>query len=243
MIHLFKVFTRKVPSQVKWMLVLVIFPLYFYCSSIIGSAMIKFLIITFSLQLDYTTVNCYLNFIVDLSMLIIVGLTMKKMIIDQWNDFKKDIKENLLYGCVVGTLLIYGVNIVGGMITLMLGGNASSENQQLVVSITMAHPAIMVFTTVVLAPLLEEFIFRGMVFGWLYEWNPKIAHFVSAFIFGFIHVMSAVLSGNLSEWIQIFSYFFMGGILSYLYEKKNNIFVPILTHSMNNLISMLMILL
>ena len=66
---------------------------------------------------------------------------------------------------------------------------------------------------------------------------------ISAFVFGFMHVMTAILSGNISEWVQIFSYFFMGMALSFLYEKRNNIFVPVLTHSMNNLISMLLIFL
>lgn len=237
------VFTRKVPNQVKWMLVFVIFPLYFYCSSIIGSALIKFLIVTFSLSWDMNTVNCYLNVIVDFSILLIVGLIMKDMIIDQLRDFKKDIKGNLLYGCVIGTVLIYLLGFVGGVITLLFGGNSTSENQQLIEAITIVHPFWMTLTAVVMAPMLEEFIFRGIVFGWVYEWSPKLAHLISAFVFGFMHVMTAILSGNISEWVQIFSYFFMGMALSFLYEKRNNIFVPMLTHSMNNLISMLLIFL
>ena len=64
----------------------------------------------------------------------------------------------------------------------------------------------------------------------------------SAFVFGFVHVMISVLSGNISEWIQIFSYFFMGAALSYLYEKRNNIYVPILSHAMNNFIAMLLMI-
>ena len=86
-------------------------------------------------------------------------------------------------------------------------------------------------------------LFRGIVFGWIYEWNPKMAHLISAFIFGFIHIMSAVFAGNLLEWVQIFSYGLMGFALSYLYEKQNNIYVPILSHMMNNIISMCLVLL
>ena len=85
-------------------------------------------------------------------------------------------------------------------------------------------------------------LFRSTLFGWLYEVHPIVAHFGSAFLFGFVHVMDAILSGNYQEWTQIFAYFLMGGVLSFIYEKRNNIYVPILSHMMNNLISILLVL-
>ena len=100
----------------------------------------------------------------------------------------------------------------------------------------------MVFTTVFLAPVFEELMFRGTVFGWLYEVHPIAAHLVSGFLFGFIHVMNEVFAGNFAEMIQIFPYAFMGFGLSYIYEKNNNIFVPMLAHATNNLISLILVL-
>lgn len=237
-----KNFTRKISTQTKWMFVLVILPLYMFCASLIGSAILKFLILTFSWNIDYNSMNTYLNFGVDLCSAILVGWVLKDTMIQQWKDFRKNFKDHLLYGLFVGTGLIYIVGIIGGLITLALGGSSSSENQAMIQTLTIAHPIMMFVTTVVFAPILEEMIFRGIVFSWAYELNPIFAHFLSAFIFGFVHIMISVLSGNLFEWVQIFSYFFMGFVLSYLYEKKNNIYVPILTHATNNLISMIMIL-
>lgn len=236
------VFTRKIPNQVKWLFILVILPLYVYCGSLIGTAIIKFIMITFSLKLDYTTINCLLNLFFDFIMVIIVALMLKDTLIEQWRDFQKDIRGNLMYGCLIGVALIYGFGLIGGFITLMLGGKSSSDNQTLIESIVNVYPILMSISTVILAPILEEMLFRGIVFGWVYEINPKLAHVLSGFVFGFVHVMSSVLSGNMSEWIQIFAYFFMGVALSYLYEKRNNIFVPMMSHSIYNLISMLTIL-
>lgn len=233
-------FTRKIPLQTKWLFVLVILPLYMYCASLIGSAAIKFVILNFSVTLDEVTINAYLNAIVDLGMLVIVWWILKDTMIQQWHDFKKDIKGNLIYGCLIGTGLLYALGIVGALITLFLGGESSSENQALIETIASAHPLIMSVSAVLFAPVLEEMIFRCVVFGWVYEISPKLAHLVSGFVFGFVHVMMSVLSGNIAEWIQIFSYFFMGIALSYLYEKKNNIYVPICAHAVNNLISMLL---
>lgn len=236
-------FSRRVPTQAKWMFIFVILPLYMYCGSIILSALFKFLVLHFHLQADYTQLNAYLNLVFDLILLLLAGWLLKDSMIEQFKDFKKNIKNHMFYGCVVGVLLIYACQIVGGLLTLALGGNQSSENQQFIESISTSYPVIMIFVSCVLAPIVEEMLFRGIVFGWLYEWNPKMAHLISAFIFGFIHIMSAVMNGNISEWVQIFPYFLMGFVLSYLYEKQNNIYVPILSHMMNNMISMCLVLL
>lgn len=236
------IFTRKVPSQAKWLCLLTVLPLYFIGSSLIGTALLKFVIITFSLHLDEMAINAYLNLIVDLGMLLYVVWILKDSLKQQLHDFKKDIKKNLLYGCIIGVLFIYGVGFLGNIISALLGATTDSQNQVLITTMARAYPVMMFISTVILAPILEEIIFRGMIFGWLYEVNPKLAHFISAFIFGFVHVMIAMMSGNISEFIQIFSYFFMGFALSYLYEKRNNIYVPILAHTMNNLISMVLII-
>lgn len=236
-------FTRRVPTQAKWMFVLVILPLYVYCGSLILSALFKFVIIQFQLEFDYNQMNAYLNLIFDVFLLGLAGWLLKDSMLEQWRDFKKNLKQYLIEGCVIGVLLIYACQIIGGLITMTLGGNQASENQQFIETITTSYPVLMIFVSCVLAPILEEMLFRGIVFGWIYEWNPKMAHLISSFIFGFIHIMSAVFNGNTAEWIQIFSYCFMGFVLSYLYEKNNNIYVPILSHMMNNMISMCMLLL
>ena len=86
-------FSRKISLQIKWMFLLIIVPLYFYCSSVIGTAILKFLVIQFSFQWDYITLNTYLNFLVDSVMLILVGWIMKDTMIEQWKDFKKNLKD------------------------------------------------------------------------------------------------------------------------------------------------------
>ncbi|MEG0276464.1 MAG: type II CAAX endopeptidase family protein [Coprobacillus sp.] len=235
-------FTRKVPNQIKWMFVFVILPLYLYCGSIIFNAILKFIIITFSIQMDINSANAYLNLMTDFVLLIIVWFIMKDFLKEQFKDFSKNMKDNLIYGCLVGVGLIYAGSFIGGILTMLFGGTDSSQNQAMIEVITKTSPVVMVITTVLLAPILEEFVFRGILFGWAYEINPKFAHIISAFVFAMLHIILALLSGNIAEWVQIFSYFLMSIVLSYLYEKTNNIAVPILTHMINNLITMLIII-
>lgn len=235
------VFTRKISTQAKWLTLLTVLPLYIFGGSLIGNAVLKFLIIHFSMQVDSNTLNAILNLIVDFFMMIYVIWVFKDSLIRQWHDFIEDI-GNFICALLVGEALLYGVGIIGGLITMLLGGAETSVNQEFISKITVAHPMIMMITTVIFAPILEEIVFRGLVFGWIYEWNPKVAHFISSLFFGFVHVMLAMIGGNIGEWVQIFAYFFKGFVLSYLYEKRNNIYVPMLTHCLNNLISIIMIL-
>lgn len=234
-------FTRKVSKQTKLILILVILPLYLICGSIIASAIVKLLVNEFHLTMNQTDATAYLNLILDLAYTIICFFAFKDQLKQQWNDFKENKKEYLIFGCLVGYAVLYVANILGGLITLLLGGGDTSQNQSLIVSLAQNHPLIMFTTSVFMAPFFEEIIFRGMIFGWLYEVHPVVAHIGSAFIFGFIHVMNAVFSGNIAEMVQIFSYMFMGFVLSYLYSKKNNILVPMMSHAMNNLVSMIMV--
>ncbi len=235
-------FTRKISNQTKLMMLLVFIPFYFFCGSIIASAIIKFCIIQFSLVLDETTVVAYLNLLLDLVFALIILLIFKDSLIEQWKDFFKEKKENILYGFVIGFVMLFVASIVGGLLSMAFEAQTDSQNQAVIENLAQAHPVIIVITSVILAPIVEELLFRGTIFGWLYELHPMIAHLGSAFLFGFVHIMDAVLSGNYQEWFQIFAYFLMGAVLSFLYEKRNNIYVPILSHMMNNLISILLVL-
>lgn len=234
-------FTRKISLQTKIMFICVILPIYVYCGSLIVSALLKFLMIHFSWPVDYAAANVYLNLIMDLGLLIIVGLILKDDISQQIKDYPKQLSSNLFQGLLVGPLSIYALSILGGLITLLLGGTSSSQNQALINVLIQSKPFVMIITTVIIAPILEELVFRGIVFSWLYEYNRFFAHIATAFVFAFVHIMIALFSGNMSEWIQIFSYFFMALPLSYLYEKTNNIFVPISTHMTSNLLSVIVL--
>lgn len=82
--------------------------------------------------------------------------------------------------------------------------------------------------TVLLAPLIEELIFRGMVYRRIARyWNKNIALLASAVLFGIYH-------GNVVQGVYAF---LLGLILAYLYEKFGTIKAPILAHGFANLVS------
>ncbi len=236
-------FTRRLTKQQKILLLLIVLPLYTICGSIIGNAIVQYMIIHGIIANDYYTILGTLNIIVDLGELIVVALIFKDDLINQLKDYKKHFVSHTIQGLFVGPALLLLMSIVGGLLTMALGGSDTSQNQSMIESLMNTKPLLMAIPTVLLAPVLEEIVFRGLIFTWVYEKFPKLAHIISAFLFGFVHVVMGILGGNVAEFIQIFSYFFMGMVLSYLYEKRNNIYVPILSHTVNNFIAVIMQLL
>ena len=82
--------------------------------------------------------------------------------------------------------------------------------------------------TGLLIPIIEELIFRGLVFKVMRKWAPfVVTMIVSAFLFGIYH-------GNLVQ----FLYAGICGLwLAYLYEKEKSIVVPIALHMCMNITS------
>ncbi|SDE17760.1 CPBP family intramembrane glutamic endopeptidase [Riemerella columbipharyngis] len=93
---------------------------------------------------------------------------------------------------------------------------------------------ILILVTVILAPILEEILFRGIVMKGLINRgiNPKSAILMSALAFGITHA---------NPW-QSAGAFLMGLALGLVYYKTESIYASILLHSFNNLISVLMMI-
>ena len=110
--------------------------------------------------------------------------------------------------------------------------NIPMENQSMVVDAMKKMPVATSIVLIVLAPIVEEFVFRYSIFT--FAKNPRNAIFVSSILFAVIHGIG----------IATLLYFFMGACLGLLYYKTNkNIGVSILAHAINNALSVLSMLL
>lgn len=90
------------------------------------------------------------------------------------------------------------------------------------------------FTVCVLAPVLEEYIFRGRLFSLFYHSTSALTSAtLSAMLFGVIHVSPQVIIGG----------FIAGLIFSYAYMIKGSIIAPIILHMCNNGVAYAMIVL
>ncbi len=129
---------------------------------------------------------------------------------------------------VLGIFMAYFAQAIAVSIEIyVLGIDAGSENTQQIMDITRASPIFMLIPAII-APILEELIFRKIIFGSLYKrMNFFLAGVLSALIFGFIH----------GEPQHILIYASMGFVFAFLYIKTKRIIVPIIVHaSMNTLV-------
>ena len=98
-------------------------------------------------------------------------------------------------------------------------------------------------TTVLLAPLSEECLFRGLMFGQLVKKSRPGAYALSALCFGLLHVMGYLGAyAPLQILLSLLQYAPAGLILAWSYEKSGTIAVPILVHGIINAVSMVQIL-
>ena len=85
-------------------------------------------------------------------------------------------------------------------------------------------------SAVVAAPIVEELLFRGLIYTRLKVlMSSNAAIIVSAAIFGIFH-------GNLVQFVYAL---IIGLLIAYVYEKYKTIFAPIMFHVSANLISVL----
>lgn len=90
-----------------------------------------------------------------------------------------------------------------------------------------------IITTSIIGPILEEFIYRGILYNKLKEFNSnRTSIVISSVIFGLIHINP----------IKIIYTFILGIILAKIYEKKKTLKAPIITHISFNLTAILVML-
>ncbi|SFB38150.1 hypothetical protein SAMN04488072_12213 [Lentibacillus halodurans] len=131
---------------------------------------------------------------------------------------------------IAGLFMAYFSNYLATVIeTYVLGISPGSENTEMIMDITRTVPFFMIITAII-APILEELIFRKIIFGELYKrMNFFIAAALSALVFGFIH----------GEPEHILIYASIGFVFAFLYVKTKRIIVPIIVHMAMNSISVI----
>ncbi|WP_370450888.1 lysostaphin resistance A-like protein [Mesonia sp. HuA40] len=84
-----------------------------------------------------------------------------------------------------------------------------------------------IINTIVIMPILEEFLYRGLVMKkLLIKTNYKVAILVSSILFGLGHL----------DFEKSLVTFFSGLIIGYVFWKSKNLFYPIIIHIVINLL-------
>lgn len=146
--------------------------------------------------------------------------------------------KNLLKKCLYGLGCIFFTCFISAVIEYFLGNGkiVLSQNEISLREIQEVAPQAIFISSVILGPVIEEIIFRLIIFRTFRKINLWCGMFISSIAFAFIHIENALLAGNLESILTSIPYFVMGMTFAYIYEKNRNLMVCIIVHSLYNLI-------
>lgn len=132
---------------------------------------------------------------------------------------------------LLGIFLAWFSQGIAALIEMQLFGiTPSSENTELIVSLTKMNP-LFLFLPALIGPIIEELIFRKVIFNGLRrKMNVFVAAILSSIIFGLFHL----------EIAHLLIYFAMGIVFTFLYVQTKRIIVPIIVHMSLNTITVLL---
>lgn len=183
-----------------------------------------------------------------------VCLVMRAFLIKDFHSFTM---KNIVTGAQ-GVLWVYLANIAGTLFLLLVGQAETSSNQDAINQIIGIGNIGLFGTalfTILLAPVVEELVFRKCFFTLLSNKSVVAQIIISSVLFGLLHVISPTIiaiqntfAGKSSiydiyvELVHIVPYLLMGAALGYTYVKSNyNIYSVIIAHLLMNAIATLMI--
>lgn len=93
-----------------------------------------------------------------------------------------------------------------------------------------------------MAPFIEEIIFRGCIFQpAAKKWGIWPGALIAGVLFGALHIGASVGAGNWMNLLYILDYGGCGVVLCFAFQKTDSIWGAVLTHALFNLISLLLI--
>ena len=159
-----------------------------------------------------------------LSVIIMLALVRgDKSFFNIFKEQKATIPQSIGWG-VIGFFLIFFGQSIGAYIEMAIGIDPGSDNTQTFLKIAKIAP-IMMLVIAVIGPILEELVFRRVIFGSLIQvqsfWLSAI---VSGVIFAAIHL----------DFEHIILYTICGLIFAFLYYKTKRIITSIISHILLN---------
>lgn len=119
-----------------------------------------------------------------------------------------------------------------------LSVTGDNENNEAVIEMAKASIGPTAAMAVILAPIVEESLFRAGIFGLLRRKSRVLAYAVSMLIFGIYHIWQGAIYDP-AQLIFILQYLPSSFALAYVYERTDSIWSCIFLHTLSNGIALL----
>ena len=143
--------------------------------------------------------------------------------------------------CLLQILVCYGMMMAFNMmlsavLLLILPTELANPNNSAIMELAETGFGKTAALAIFLAPLVEEPIFRGGIFGLLRSRNRVAAYAASMLLFALYHVWGFALSDPI-YWVYLLQYLPVSWLLCRCYERFNSIWGSIFLHMMINAVS------
>ena len=140
---------------------------------------------------------------------------------------KKITPAGILWTLVLAYAVQHAVSIIIGFLAFMLPETVAAYEEMVESAGLTDYSLTWVFAVVILPPLVEETVFRGLILHYLKKGGARFwaANLIQAVLFGIYH-------GNLIQGIYAFC---IGVLLGYLAERYGSLIIPVLVHALFNL--------
>ena len=178
----------------------------------------------------YNFVYHLVNFV---AMLCIFRLFLRDSLVAAWGDI-----WNFIQAVVLGFVAYWACEKAYGWILSLLDLRLNNINDSTVAAMLQSNRVLMTIAVVVLAPLTEETLYRGLIFRNLWQTSRVGAYLVSMFAFAAIHVVGYIGTTDITTLILCFIQYLPAGLcLAWTYSKASNLFAPVLVHAIVNAIA------
>lgn len=144
-----------------------------------------------------------------------------------------------LKGFFAAYFLWYTLSFLLTGLMMAIGWDVTTPNDQAVDQLARESFQITMVISVIAAPILEEILFRGIVFQSIRKKNRKLAYAASLLLFGLYHVWQfALAEQDITYLLHIVQYLPITFALTWCYEYTGSLWTPIFFHASNNYLAM-----
>lgn len=155
-----------------------------------GMLLLVFLGFMFLFGLPYATTNAPISLILGIVSIVLAGLYASEKGLISLEDIQFDWKR--IGWIIFSFLLLYAVGELGHIV-LEWEGIKETQNQLINDEAATHIPAYLdKFLTILVAPIVEELLFRGMIPQLLFKNHQKVGYLVGAVLFGLVHGVTSV---------------------------------------------------
>ena len=136
-------------------------------------------------------------------------------------------------------VFFYGANELFYRLCGRFYGGVTNLNNTAIAASVDAAPRTTAVIVLLLAPFVEEVLFRGLVFGVLAEKSRAAAYAVSSLLFAFSHVWVFLLGGmSVSYLVVMAGYLIPGLVFAWAYDRSGSVVTAFFVHAAVNALAL-----